>query len=206
MSLEKADAYIKRFGMEACQKLVLKEKLMGLTAPELRTLGLEREDVQDINRLTLHKSLKVYNIMTPGTLESGIQTIWINDTVEKAAKELSEHGISSLIVIDMDKPVGIITERDIIQKVVGQKKRLSVCRVGYYMSAPLMTVDYDEHLDNAAYIMSKNNVKKLVVTKENKIVGIVTTTDFIIAYREIIKILMEKAKEGMLSDMRPDWK
>ncbi|MBU0761736.1 MAG: CBS domain-containing protein [Candidatus Altiarchaeota archaeon] len=206
MSLEKAESFLKRFGYEACQKLVLRYKMRGFSGDELKALSLDREDVEDINRLTLHRSLRVYNIMTPGTLEEGILTIWKNDTIENAARIMSEHQISSLIVVDLGKPVGIITERDIVQKVVGPKKKLNVARVDYYMSSPIQTIEYSELLDNAAYKMSKEKIKKLVVTMDGKISGIVTTTDFVLAYREIIKKLIEKTNEEVISEIKPDWK
>jgi signal-transduction protein with cAMP-binding, CBS, and nucleotidyltransferase domain len=206
MSLEKADAFLKKFGHEACQRLVLRNKLKGFTLEELKQLGIERDDIDDINRLTLHRSLRVYNIMTPGTLENGIFTIWKNDTIEKAAKTMAKHQVSSLIVVDMGAPIGIITERDIVQKVIGKDKNMRVCRVGYYMSSPIQTIEYSDRLENAAYKMSRGKIKKLVVTMDGKIAGIVTTTDFVLTYREIIKQLLEKTKEDIIAEVKPDWK
>jgi CBS domain-containing protein len=94
--------------------------------------------------------------------------------MNEATKIMAEKKIGCLLVMEKDDVVGIITERDI----TGHTKDLNK-KVREFMSKKVITIEPDESLERAAEIMRENSIKKLPVAKEDKLLGIVTSTDLI---------------------------
>lgn len=93
---------------------------------------------------------------------------------------MKEKQVSSIIIIDKnDHPVGIITERDIVRKVIADRKDPNTTKAKEIKSQPLITVEADDYLFDAVKIMEKNNIRRIPVVKDNVIVGILTITDII---------------------------
>lgn len=107
-----------------------------------------------------------------------VETISSERTATEAAAQLFESGIGSLLVdADPGPPGGIITETDFVE-LAATKKHPAKTTVADCMSSPVTTVDESTRLEDAAELMSENDVKKLpVVGKSGGSVGIVTTTD-----------------------------
>ena len=101
-------------------------------------------------------------------------TVSSKTSLKDAAKEMTENEIGSLVVVDQNKAVGILTERDIIRNISNLKQKISEI-----MSEQVVSIDENEDIDNAAELMAKNKIKHLPVTSGEEIVGIVTTTDLI---------------------------
>lgn len=102
------------------------------------------------------------------------------ETVRKAAKLMSEMKVMSLIVTEEGDAVGILTESDILDRVIAVDKDPDILKVKRVMSAPLIVIEPDASIELAIDTMVENNIKKLpVVTAENKLVGIVTVTDIL---------------------------
>jgi signal-transduction protein with cAMP-binding, CBS, and nucleotidyltransferase domain len=95
-------------------------------------------------------------------------------TIKEAAKIMSDKNIGSLIVVDDDRIKGIITERDVLHNITDLGKKVSNV-IGYNV----ITIDEDETIDEAALIMSKNKIRRLPVTEDGKLVGMITSTDLI---------------------------
>ena len=72
---------------------------------------------------------------------------------------------------------GIVTERDLVRRVMAMKKPFDT-KVSEVMSNPLITIDQDAQLRDAARLMVKYKIRRLPVTKENMLVGIIATNDF----------------------------
>jgi CBS domain-containing protein len=101
-------------------------------------------------------------------------------SVLDAAKMLSDKNIGSLIVIEDNKILGIITENDIVKNVSNLAKS-----VEQIMSKNLVTVSEDETLNQAAKLMRKHRIKRIPVIKDKALVGIITATDLIANVDEI---------------------
>jgi CBS domain-containing protein len=86
--------------------------------------------------------------------------------------------LGCLIVIDKSLPVGIITERDIVRRIVAKRSSLDV-KVLEVMTNTLITVGPDTSLREAARVMSANKIRRLPVLKNDKLVGIVVSSDFV---------------------------
>ncbi|MCW3998646.1 MAG: CBS domain-containing protein [Candidatus Bathyarchaeota archaeon] len=107
-----------------------------------------------------------------------VVTLEASKTVFDAAKLMSEKGLGCVIVVIQAFPVGIITERDIIRRIVAQRASIDQ-KVTEVMTKTLITVDPDTSLKEAARIMSSNRIRRLPVLKNNKLVGIVVASDFV---------------------------
>jgi signal-transduction protein with cAMP-binding, CBS, and nucleotidyltransferase domain len=110
-------------------------------------------------------------------------TIDADSSAFEAAKKMSEKMVSSIIITDNDKTVGILTERDLIRQVCATDLQASKTPLTSIMSAPLITIDKNSTVENAAYIMIKNKVRHLVVSGSSKhntqIIGIVSSRDLV---------------------------
>jgi len=103
-------------------------------------------------------------------------------TAQEVAKKMSEIKVSSLLVTDdTGKPMGIVTERNLVRKVVADKLKPSAVNVQQIMFSPPVTIDPGSSMEIAADIMNQNKVKHLLVVENedlNKPLGIISATDF----------------------------
>jgi CBS domain-containing protein len=95
-------------------------------------------------------------------------------SLKEAAQIMSSKNIGSLIVINKERIVGIITEADIVNNISSLGESISSA-----MSKKVVTIDQKESADNAAEIMTQNKIKRLPVVNNGKLVGIITATDII---------------------------
>jgi CBS domain-containing protein len=82
-------------------------------------------------------------------------------------------GIGAVIVTEKDKPVGILTERDILKFIANEKMNLDN-KVENIMSAPLISVDSSSSLEEAAGVMLTNNIRRLIIKEKDEYVGIIS--------------------------------
>jgi len=117
-------------------------------------------------------------IIRVGELISG-RLIYIDseDNVIKAAILMRENNISSLLVKHKGDFVSIVTEKDIINKVVAEELYPGDVKVSEIMSKDLFTVSKNESIEEAAKLMKKKGIRRLVVLEDERIVGIITETD-----------------------------
>jgi CBS domain-containing protein len=108
-----------------------------------------------------------------------VVTIKPNATVRQAAELMNLHEIGCLLVLDQEKPVGIITERDILKRAVCKCKASQKTKVRDLMSKPLITTSPQMHAGEAAKLMFERNIKKLPVVEGGRLVGLVTITDLL---------------------------
>jgi CBS domain-containing protein len=121
-----------------------------------------------------------------------LTTIGIGATVAKAAKAMCHDEVGSVIILDHNKPIGIVTEEDIACKVVAQDLKPSTVHVNDIMSTPLITVSADKTAGDAAKMMVKHKVRRLpVVDEQHKVIGIVTVRDLLAVSNEENDLLMD---------------
>ncbi len=112
-------------------------------------------------------------------------------TVMDAAKEMKGEGVGSIIVVDDGMPVGIITESDILRKVVAEGKHPSEITVGDIMSSPPIVTSPDTKIEEIIKIMGANKIRRLPVVKNGKLVGMATGRDLL----QISPMLLDVARE-----------
>jgi len=127
-----------------------------------------------------------------------IITIAPDDTVVNACRKYGENGVGCLIVTDKEICVGIITERDIIKKMICSYKDPRITKVSEIMSPDVKTIQSLETLEKALEMMKKNKIKKLPVISNNVLVGIVTLTDIAHARPDLTKRFID-------SWVKPRW-
>jgi len=115
----------------------------------------------------------VKDIMTKNVISIGV-----NNSVFEAAELMSSNRVGCLVIMDEEVPIGIVTERDFVRRVVAKKLPLDT-KVSEIMSKSLITVDPDASLKEAARLMSSNKIRRLPVLKQKRLVGIVVAADFV---------------------------
>jgi CBS domain-containing protein len=106
-----------------------------------------------------------------------VLTIESQETVLEAAKLMSQKEVGDLIVVDNEMPVGIVTERDFVRRIMARGKTLDT-KVSDVMSSPLVTISPDASVKEAARKMVKHRIRRLPVLKEHKLMGIIVVSDF----------------------------
>jgi CBS domain-containing protein len=111
-------------------------------------------------------------------------------SVKEAAELMKNKGIGNCIVVD-DKPVGIITESDILKKVVAEDRKASEVLVEEVMGSPIIVIDPYVDIEEAMKTMSKCNIRRLPVVENEELIGIITQKDIL----RLSPMLLEISRE-----------
>jgi len=133
-------------------------------------------------------SLKVGDVMVREVI-----TIDEESTVREAAEIMNKFEIGCLIAVRKGKAVGIITERDLLKRVVAEARDVDKTKVKDVMSSPLVVVEPNMELEEAVKLMFQMKIKKLPVVDGKRLVGLVTLTDIARFQPQMIKILKQLA-------------
>jgi CBS domain-containing protein len=110
---------------------------------------------------------------------TNVKTVNKNDSVFQAVRVMNRYEIGSVIATKNEQPVGIITERDVLKRIVFNGKDPFKTKVSEVMSKPIVTIKPNSTVKNAAQKMLKNNIKKLVVTNGGHLAGILSLSDLL---------------------------
>ncbi len=111
-------------------------------------------------------------------MNNSIVSVDSSVTATNAAKMMEDTGVGSIVVLENNIPVGIITDRDFAIKITAHSYPLDT-PVRRIMSSPLISIDPNSDLWVASDLMSTRNVKKLPVIDDDKVVGIITSSDLV---------------------------
>ncbi len=111
-------------------------------------------------------------------MSKNVLTVDKSTSLEEAALNMKKSNIGCVIVTEDTKPVGIVTERDFVIKVAAEGRPLFT-DIYEVMSSPLITINPEETVWEAAEMMKEKGIHKLAVKKNEQIIGIVTTTDIV---------------------------
>lgn len=125
---------------------------------------------------TMHAWFEVDYFMSKGVITADEET-----PVEEVAKIMGEKSIGSVIITSNGTPTGIFTERDLLTKFLAEDQSLKI-EVGKACSSPLITAPIGISIHDAAAIMTSKHIKRLPITKEGKMVGILSARDLVEAY------------------------
>ena len=128
-------------------------------------------------------SLKLEDVMTKDVV-SAEETI----TVKKAAELMSKNDIGCLVVTKRGKPTGIVTERDLLKRVLLESKDPEKIKVSEIMSKPLIVGKPQMELEQTVGLMVEQKIKKLPVTQGGKLVGLITLTDILHFQPQLLRI------------------
>ena len=131
-------------------------------------------------------------------MQKNVITIESEKKALDAAMILKEKQISFLVVIDKIKPIGIVSERDIVRKIVADNKEASSTPLELIMSKNFKWVEPNSSIEEAVQKMLNNNIRRLIVLDNEKLVGVITQTDLTEFLRS--KILINATIENIESD------
>ena len=114
-----------------------------------------------------------------------LKTISPDASVEAAAKKLRDNHISSLIVEEAGNYIGVLTETDVVKKVVAEGKDLFRTKVKMVMTSPIISMDFSRPLTEAYEFMAAQQIRHLPVIKDGKIIGMVSAKD-LLAYIQVV--------------------
>ena len=110
-------------------------------------------------------------------MQKKVITIELQKTVQNAAVILKEKHISFLVVVKDSKPVGVISERDIVRKVVAENVDPKSTQLEVIMSKNFKWVEPNASIESAVQKMLNNNIRRLVVLEDENLAGVITQTD-----------------------------
>lgn len=145
-------------------------------------------------------------MLVKDVMSSPVITVDEKATVNKVARLMEQHKLGCIIVTGEDeKPSGIITERDLVARVLAKNSRSSKMTAKEVMTSPLITIDPEETLSEAARRMSHLNIRRLGVVYRGQLVGVVSSKDILAVTPELIEMIQEKAKiEGTAAEEVPE--
>jgi CBS domain-containing protein len=133
-----------------------------------------------------------------------LETIGPSSTAQEAAKRMRSKKMSSLVVIERgDAPVGIVTERDLVRQVCSKDISSDSVLIEEIMSSPIITIDVNASIEQAADKMIQNKVRHLLIVEDGRIYGIITPSDFTIYLTENLNMdevnarILQSLKENM---------
>jgi len=129
-------------------------------------------------------TLKVEDVMTREVI-----SIDENATVKEAAEIMDKEEISCLIGVRKGRAIGIITERDLLKRIIVEAKNPEKTKVGEVMSSPLEVVAIGTDLEKALRLMFRKKIKKLPVVDKDNLLGLVSLTDIARCQPAIITLL-----------------
>ena len=128
-------------------------------------------------------------------MSSPVVTVNEDSSVVEVAKLMEKNRVGAIIVTrEYGDPVGIVTERDIVVRVVSKDATPKDVRVKEVMSSPLRTVDPEISLTEAMGLMSRLNIRRLGVTYKGGLVGVVSDRDILRIVPTIIEIVQERSR------------
>ena len=135
---------------------------------------LERSEDRPINSTRLW-------VQVADVMQKDVVTVCPDETPVTATKIMAEKNVSSIVVVDNSKVIGILTEADLLKKGILTKSCTEELKISQIMSAPVEVVSPDLFVLDAGNIMKTKQIKRLPVVAHDRLVGIVTQTDIFLA-------------------------
>jgi CBS domain-containing protein len=126
-----------------------------------------------------------------------VRTVESNEKLSTALAVMDKHDIGNVVVMEGQKLVGIVTERDVVRQMLKDSRVLQE-PVKQVMSQPVITASPDSTVQEALEIMLKNNIRQLPVVQRSGLVGIVTDKDLM---RSVLRVSYEKLSRPNLREL-----
>ncbi|MCX6648793.1 MAG: CBS domain-containing protein [Candidatus Bathyarchaeota archaeon] len=133
-------------------------------------------------------------ILVRDIMAKNVKTVRTDDSAHDAVVKMNKFDVGSVIVTNNNRPVGIITSKNILSRIVEPRLDASTVRAKDIMSSPLITIEPDTSIEDAAKLMAKKKIKQLVIMDKDKVLGILSTSDIVKANPTQLGILQELLK------------
>ena len=141
----------------------------------------------------------VKDIMNPNVVSLGPEA-----SLKEASELMAQQKIGSIVIVDGDKPVGIITERDFATKIM-LKPYSAETKVSEVMSSPVVHVSSDQSVADIIDIMANKDIRKVPVIDNGKVLGIVTGTEFLRLFVQASDADLQKAYQVYVKRVYSKW-
>lgn len=135
-------------------------------------------------------------------MKKNVISIDASMTAQDAAKMMDDASIGAIVILENGIAIGIVTERDLARRIVAKGKSLTT-NVKEIMSSPLIVINPDETVWEAAQLMKTRKIHRMPAVKENRLVGIVTTSDMVRLCSIGSDSELRKITEQILLRMKP---
>jgi len=143
-----------------------------------------------MSEIGMRTRMLVKDVMT-----SPVVTIAETATANKVAELMLTNKVGCVIVIDKTgNATGIVTERDLVVRVLAKNLAPSNTKAKDFVTSPLLTVQPETNITDAARTMSKQNIRRLGVLYKDKLVGIVSSKDILDVMPELLEIMQERTR------------
>ena len=144
-------------------------------------------------------NFSVKEIMNPNVVSLGPDS-----TLKDASELMATQKIGSIVIVDKNDPVGIITERDFATKVI-LKSHSADTKVSEVMSSPVVHISSNQSVADVIDIMANKEIRKIPVIDDGKVIGIVTGTEFLRLFVQATDEDMQKAYQQYVKRVYSNW-
>ena len=131
-------------------------------------------------------------------MEKDVITIENDKTAQDAAKIIAEKDISFLVILNEGKPQGVLSESDFVRKIAVEDKKASEIKISEIMSYKFRSVEQTTTIEDAIQKMLNNNIRRLLILDNEKLVGVITQTDLASYLRD--QILVDGTMKSISGD------
>ncbi|MEM3464653.1 MAG: CBS domain-containing protein [Candidatus Bathyarchaeia archaeon] len=130
-------------------------------------------------------------VLVRDVMSKDVKVVRPDTSVKEVVATMNKFDIGSIIVVQGERPVGIITERDILRRLVGPSLAPETLTARQIMTSPVVAINEMASIEEAAKLMAKKKVKRLPVMSDDKLVGILTFTDIVFKMPALLSVLEE---------------
>lgn len=133
-------------------------------------------------------------MLVKDVMSSPVITVEENALANRVAELMDKHDVGCIIVTTKEeKPIGVITERDLVLRVLAKNAKPDALKAEEVMTSPLITIEPDATITETARRMSRLNIGRLGVVYKGRLVGIISSKDVLGVMPELLEIIQEKA-------------
>ncbi len=107
-------------------------------------------------------------------MEKEIASVDVGVSASEASKAMTTKNVDYLVVFDKNMPTGIVTDRDLVRRIIAKDKDPMKTNISEIMSSPLITIEPDATVDEAIQIMIEKDIRRLPVSRDNILYGVFT--------------------------------
>jgi CBS domain-containing protein len=138
--------------------------------------------------------LRSSRLLVKDVMSSPVITTQESAPANAVAELMDKHGLGCIIVTGKGaKPLGIITERDLVGRVLAKNAKPDALKAKEVMTSPLITIEPDETISEAARRMSRLNIRRLGVTYKGQLIGLLSSKDILAVMPELLETIQESA-------------
>jgi CBS domain-containing protein len=155
-------------------------------APKKVDIAKPPKNILYFGGIVLSETLLVKDIMS-----TPVKAVREDTVLHEVIATLSNFDINALVVVEGDKPVGIVTAKDVLTRAYEHGMPVSTVKAGLVASSPVTTIDEEANVQEAAEVMRRKHIKHLPVTRQNCLVGMLSDTDIIFAMPQMLSTMEE---------------